>query len=111
MRSLVYLKAIVIVHGKSEKQICNWIKRKLRLKMEVVSEKNGTNSIQITSLMHTLNNKKFKTYKSFIKIFEDVELVEDGKSLSENYDSPELETVLTKARIPFQKKGDDRKGD
>lgn len=35
-REPCYLKAIVIVHGKSEKQICDFIKSNLRLKMEVI---------------------------------------------------------------------------
>lgn len=34
-----YLKSVVIVHGKSEKQICEYIKSNLRLKMDIVSDK------------------------------------------------------------------------
>lgn len=49
MKSLNYTKAVVIVHGKSEKQICQYIKNKLRLKMEIYSDKNGEKAIQITS--------------------------------------------------------------
>lgn len=44
-RKPCYLKSVVIVHGKSEKQICDYIKSNLRLKMEVVSEKKGEKSI------------------------------------------------------------------
>ncbi|MCI8588377.1 MAG: hypothetical protein HFG40_01855 [Bacilli bacterium] len=149
MKNLVYLKAVVIVHGKSEKQICQHIKNKLRLKMEIESDKNGEKSIQITSLMNLLNNKKFKTQSSFIKYFEDIELNKNGKRLNEDfkifiimdtdeqeltdrqreeyknkemfkkhwaydyivpiYNSPELETILTKAKIPFTKTGVKRK--
>lgn len=36
-----YLKAVVIVHGKSEKQICEYIKSNLRLKMEIVGKEKG----------------------------------------------------------------------
>lgn len=43
-----YLKCIVIVHGKSEKQICEYIKTNLRLHMEIVGKAGGENSIQIT---------------------------------------------------------------
>lgn len=148
MKKLVYLKTIVIVHGKSEKQICQYVKNNLRLKMEIISEKNGENSIQITGLMKLLNNKKFKSYNSFIRNFEDVELIKDGKNLSDDFkifiimdtndcvndeqrtkyrnkelfknhwaykysvpihNTPELETILTKAKVPFKKVGKNRK--
>lgn len=147
MKKLNYLKAVVIVHGKSEKQICQHIKNKLRLKMEIESDKNGEKAIQITSLMNLLNNKKFKSQNSFIKIFEGIELTEDGKKINDKfkifiimdtddcteeqkqkyknkemfknhwayeyivpvYNSPELETILTKANVPFTKTGIKRK--
>ncbi len=85
MKQLNYTKAVVIVHGKSEKQICQYIKNKLRLKMEIYSDKNGEKAIQITSLKNTLNNKIFKSYRNFIKIYEDVELSRDGKSINNNF--------------------------
>ena len=55
MRQLNYTKAVVIVAGKSEKQICQFIKSKLRLKFDIFSDKNGEKGIQITSLKLTLN--------------------------------------------------------
>lgn len=77
MKQLNYTKAVIIVHGKSEKQICQYIKNKLRLKIEIYSDKNGEKAIQITSLKNTLNNKIFKSFKKtgnkrkkeYIKIF------------------------------------------
>ena len=85
MRQFHYTKAVVIVHGKSEKQICQYIKNKLRLKIEIFSDKNGEKSIQITSLKNILNNTIFKSFKSFIKTFDDVELTCDGKSLDDDF--------------------------
>lgn len=85
MKKLNYTKAVVIVHGKSEKQICQYIKNKLRLKIEIFSDKNGEKSIQITSLKNILNNKIFKSYRTFIRTFEDVEIKEDGKTLADNF--------------------------
>lgn len=85
MKQLNYTKAVVIVHGKSEKQLCQYIKNKLRLKMEIYSDKHGEKAIQITSLKNTLNNKIFKSYRSFIKNYEDVQLTEDGKFLNDNF--------------------------
>lgn len=85
MQQLNYTKAIVIVHGKSEKQICQHVKSKLRLKMEIVSNNNGESSIQITSVKQTLNNTIFKSYNSFIKEYEDVKLSSNNKSLDEDF--------------------------
>ena len=147
MRKLNYTKAVVIVHGKSEKQICQYIKNKLRLKIEIYSDKNGEKSIQITSLKNTLNNKIFKSYINFINTFEDIELTADNKNINNDfkifiimdtddcseaekikfinkemfkghwaydyiapiYNIPELETVLTEAKVPFTKTGVKRK--
>ncbi len=50
MRIFSYLKAVVIVHGKSEKHICEFIRRNLRLKIRIKSDKNGDKSIQINGL-------------------------------------------------------------
>lgn len=85
MKSLNYTKAVVIVHGKSEKQICQYIKNKLRLKMEIYSDKNGEKSIQITSLKNTLNNKIFKSFKNFIKTYEDIKLTNDEKNIDDEF--------------------------
>ncbi len=147
MRELNYTKAVVIVHGKSEKQICQYIKNKLRLKLEIYSDKNGEKAIQITSLKNTLNNKIFKNFKSFIREYEDIKLTKDGKRIDDDfkifiimdtddctesqkvdfisgkmfekhwaynyivpiYNSPELETVLEMANVPFKKSGIKRK--
>lgn len=147
MRKLNYTKALVIVHGKSEKQICQYIKNKLRLKIEIYSDKNGEKAIQITSLKNTLNNKIFKSYRNFINIFEDIELTANNKKINNDfkifiimdtddcsevekrkfinkemfkehwaydyivpiYNIPELETVLTEAKVPFTKTGNKRK--
>jgi len=74
-----YLKAIVIVHGKSEKQVCEYIKSNLRLKIEIISDKKGEKSIQITSLMNILNDSRFRTMNAFLKNFCDVEIVYEKK--------------------------------
>lgn len=147
MRELNYTKAVIIVHGKSEKQICQYIKNKLRLKIEIYSDKNGEKAIQITSLKITLNNKIFKTFKSFVHEYDDIKLTNNNKQISSDfklfiimdtddctekqkqnfinkemfknhwayeyivpiYNMPELETVLVKAKIPFERKGNERK--
>lgn len=144
-----YLKSVVIVHGKSEKQICDYIKSSLRLKIEIISEKKGEKSIQINGLNHILNDKRFAAFQQFVSFFDDVEIVrnktkkelpqyfkifiimdtddcsEEQKKnfISKNmfhthwaykyivpiYDTPDLESVLVKAGIKFEKKGTERK--
>lgn len=144
-----YLKAVVIVHGKSEKQICDYIKSNLRLKMEVVSKEKGEKSIQINSLKHILGDYRFNSFESFVSFYDDVEVlkVSKEKRLSPDfkifiimdtddctesekqqfiskemfrkhwaheyivpiYDSPDLENVMVKAGVKFEKKGVERK--
>lgn len=148
-RSLSYLKAVVICHGKSEKQLCDFIKSNLRIRIAVESDKKGEKSIQITSVMNTLNGKKFKTMAGFMREFSDVEIrkIKTKKYLTEEFkvfiimdtddctdkqkndyinkemfrnhwlypyivpifNSPNLENILEKAKIKFEKKGKERK--
>lgn len=147
MREINYLKAVVIVHGKSEKQICDFVKQQLRMKIQVVSEKKGEKSIQITSLKNILNNKIYKNKQNFIREYPDIELDSQRKNISPEFrifiimdtddctekqkqefiskkmfeghwayeyivpifNSPQLESVLVKANVPFEKKDNKRK--
>lgn len=61
-----YLKAIVIAHGKSEKNIGDYVKSNLKLKLEIVSDKKGAKSIQINSLLNFLNRTEFKSFRGFL---------------------------------------------
>mgnify|MGYP000996413253 CR=1 FL=1 len=56
-----YVKNIVIVHGKSENIICQYIKSNLRLPLEIYSHNKGKNNIEISSLDSVLNNTVFKS--------------------------------------------------
>ena len=53
--------------------------------MEVYSDKNGEKAIQITSLKNTLNNKIFKSFKNFIKTYEDIKLTNDEKNIDDEF--------------------------
>lgn len=66
-------KLLVIVHGKSEFRICKSIQSNLKIKQYIKAEQNGAKSIQITSLMNTLNNRNFKTVKSFTQFYNYIE--------------------------------------
>lgn len=144
-----YLKAVVIVHGKSEKQICDYVKSNLRLKIEIISDKKGEKSIQINGLKNILSDKRFASFDQFTNFFDDVEIIRNKtkKKLSPDFkifmimdtddcteeqkkdfiskkmfkshwaydyimpifDTPDLESVLVKAEIKFEKRGIKRK--
>lgn len=75
-----YTKALVIVHGKSELQICKYIKQNLRLPIEIKSDKNGEKSIQVTSIMNTLNDTQHKNLKAFFATYPGINISGKGKS-------------------------------
>ena len=143
-----YLKCIVIVHGKSEKQICNYIKSKLRFHMEIIGKEKGQKSIQINGLQNLFNkDKRLSAYNDFITYFSDVEIegkknkiasyfkifvIMDTDDCSDEqrkkyiskelfkghwaydyivpiFNTPDLENVMVKAGIKFEKKGVERK--
>ena len=60
-----YCRALVIVHGASEFQIASYIKRNLRLPMEIIGKDNGKHNIQINGLKDYLK-KQFPTQKVFL---------------------------------------------
>lgn len=62
-----YVKNIVIVHGKSEDIICQYIRSNLRLPIGIYSHNKGKNNIEISSLNSVLNNTVFKSYGSLSK--------------------------------------------
>lgn len=77
-----YLKAIVIVHGKSELQMCNFIKNKLRLNnIHIISKDNGKHSIQISSVMKRLNGKDINTLDNFKNTYNDYLEIKDNKTI------------------------------
>lgn len=69
----VKMRVMAIVHGKSEYIVCSSIKSNLRLKHEIIAREKGKSSIQVTSIMDILSDKRFCSYKNFIKAFDDVE--------------------------------------
>jgi hypothetical protein len=67
------LKVMSIVHGQSEYRICSSIKSNLRLKHEIIAREKGKTSIQITSILDVLNDKRFNNFKNFINYFDGIE--------------------------------------
>ncbi len=83
-----YLKCLVIVHGKSELQICNYLKTNFRLKMEIISRDKGESSIQINGLEKLLaSDSRLKSRESFIKEYgDDLKLVKQENTKKETID-------------------------
>lgn len=79
-RKLNHLKALIIVHGKSEYQICQYLKQNLRIKMEIHGDKNGEKSIQITSLMNTLKDTNHKNFNAFYNKYPTIKVEGKGKN-------------------------------
>jgi len=64
---------MTIVHGLSEYCICTSVKSNLKIKQEIISRKNGRQSIQINSLHTLLNDNRFKSFNTFTRNFPDIE--------------------------------------
>lgn len=79
-RQLAYLKSVIIVHGKSEYFVVNYIKTHLRLTMKPYAKDKGAHSIQITSLMNILKNAPFSSVNAFCKEYDNVEVSGKGKN-------------------------------
>lgn len=71
--SASFQNAMVIVHGKSEYVICRNIKSNLRLSQEIIARDKGRSSIQITSIMNILNDRRFRSFNAFVKAFPEIE--------------------------------------
>ena len=67
MAKINYCKGVIIAHGKSEMIFAEYIKRNLRLTIEVRSKNHGRQSIQVTSLMSFLNNTTFRSLSNLKK--------------------------------------------
>lgn len=67
-----YTRAVVIVHGQSEEQICKYIKNNLKIKISIY--KNPKSSIQINDLKNLLNNEIFKDRRHFLQKYDDIEV-------------------------------------
>lgn len=67
-------KAIVIVHGKSELAITQFVRSNLRLPIDIVSRDKGRSSIQINSLHNILTDFRFKNIRQFGSNFTSVEI-------------------------------------
>lgn len=78
-----YLKAIVIVHGQSELQMCDFIKNNLKFKIDIISKDNGKHSIQISSIMKRLKGKDINTLDNLKNTYKDDLEIKDNKTIIE----------------------------
>lgn len=63
--TLKYTRCAVIVHGKSERSLVQFIYTNLHLPVKIISKDKGRGSIQINGLKEFLNKKQFRTLKAF----------------------------------------------
>ena len=63
--SFNYTRGVVIVHGKSEYALVKYIYTNLHLPMRIVSKNKGRGSIQINGLLEFLNQRNFRSLKTF----------------------------------------------
>ncbi|MSS11687.1 hypothetical protein FYJ38_24065 [Clostridium sp. WB02_MRS01] len=78
-----YTQCVVIVHGKSELSMVQYIKSNLHLPIKIYAKSNGGkggNSIQIDGLLGVLNSGNFKTLPKFINEYS-VEYDKKSKAL------------------------------
>jgi hypothetical protein len=64
-----YRKAVVIVHGKSERLLASYIYTNLHLPITIYDRKNGSCSIQINGLSSILSRRPFINLKGFAEEF------------------------------------------
>ena len=74
-----YLKALVIVHGKSEFQMCDFIRRKLKTKIDIIYKDSGKHSIQISSIMKRLKGKDINSSDNLKNTYQDDFEIKDNK--------------------------------
>ncbi len=63
--TLKYTKCAVIVHGKSEMHLVQFIYTNLHLPVKIISKNKGRESIQINGLRDFLNKKYFRSLSAF----------------------------------------------
>ena len=87
MRNKSLLKAIVVVHGRCEYNICRFIKTNLRMKMNIFAKDKGRQSIQISSLKNQALNKDYlRSFSAFKRIFKnDFDFKRNKRPLSEGF--------------------------
>lgn len=76
------LLTVVIVHGKSERAICNNVRTNLKIVQKEFARVNGRSSIQITGLMKELKSGCFANKRRFQ---EEYSTAFDGRQLHEGF--------------------------
>ena len=72
-RRPVLCSIMTIVHGKSERIVCENIRSNLKIKHEIDSEKKGRCSIQVNGLLKRLKKTPYKSKKIFESYYGDID--------------------------------------
>ena len=81
MKKPNYCKSVVIVHGKCELLLAEYVKSNLHLPIEIYAENKGKTSIQIDGLKNILGNNIFKNKRSVKKTY----IVEEENGKFKNF--------------------------
>jgi len=94
---MIYCPCLIICHGKSEYIFASFLRLLTRLPIEVLADKKGTKSIQITSLLKYFNNSIFRNQTSIKRSLKSSEIkINHGKFMNfriftiMDVDEPEL---------------------
>ena len=69
-RKASYCRAIVLVHGKSELKLVNYIAQNLRINVKILSRDKGGSSVQVSGLLNFINaDTRLKNLKALQKEF------------------------------------------
>ena len=103
-RKASYCRAIVLVHGKSELKLVNYIAQNLRINVKILSRDKGGSSVQVSGLLNFINaDTRLKNLKALQKEF--VPQEENKKLLSfrfftimdlDDWNEKEIEKYKTK---------------
>lgn len=82
--------AVVIVHGKNELEIVEYISTNLKIKIGTYSRDKGRNSIQINSLDNVLKNFVFENKRNFLNTYPGIYENENSKK----FDNFKIFTIM-----------------
>lgn len=79
-KSYNYIRALIIVSGKSEKKICQYIIQSLRLNIKIKEDKQDNESNKIKNIVSTLNDAQHETIEAFFRSYKGIEIEGIGEA-------------------------------
>lgn len=76
-KSYNYMRALIIVNGKSKKKICQYVIQNLRLNIKIKEDKQEFKSTKFNGIMNVFNDNQHKTVDAFYSSYKGIEI--EGK--------------------------------